>query len=175
VTLSQPSERASQASNCPAGTGEGSIELTPGQTALIPADGTATTPQEAPTAVKLAVAAGNLIHTHPYPEPDLHYGTLAKLWPAYDCSGATSFLLYAAGLMGTKALNSTSLESYGQPGSGHWITIYASSTHAWIVIAGIANYGGPPIPAGTGPRWRSQPLANLTDGTTYIARHPPGL
>lgn len=132
------------------------------------------------TAVKLAIAAGNLIHTRPYPEPkDVHYGTLAKLWPAYDCSGATSFLLYAAGLMSATALDSTELESYGEPGPGRWITVYANSAHAWIVVAGIAldtaSYGGPAIPAGSGPRWRSEPLANLSDGTTYIARHPPGL
>jgi hypothetical protein len=106
-------------------------------------------------------------------------GTLAKLWPAYDCSGATSFLLYAAGLMSATALDSTELESYGEPGPGRWITVYANSAHAWIVVAGIAfdtaGYGGPAIPAGSGPRWRSEPLANLSDGTTYIARHPPGL
>jgi 3D (Asp-Asp-Asp) domain-containing protein len=174
----QPAESAPQAPGCAAGT-EGSTGLTPGQTARILPDGTATAPQEAPAAVRLAITAGNLIHTRPYPEPDVHYGTLANLWPAYDCSGATSFVLYAAGLMGPEARNSSGLESYGQPGPGRWITIYANSTHAWIVIAGIAldtaNYGGPPIPAGTGPRWRSEPLANLTDGTNYIARHPEGL
>jgi hypothetical protein len=38
-------------------------------------------------------------------------------WPAYDCSGATSFVLYAAGLLGPEALNSTGLENYGQPGA----------------------------------------------------------
>ena len=132
--------------------------------------------REAPRAVKLAIAAGNLIHTRPYPEPDVHYGTLARLWPAYDCSGATSFVLYAAGLMGPDALDSTGLESYGLPGPGRWITIYANPTHAWIVVAGIAldtaGYGGPPIPAGTGPRWRAEPLANLRDGARYVVRHP---
>ena len=130
--------------------------------------------------MKLAIAAGNQIHTRPYPDPeDVHYGSLAKLWPAYDCSGATSFVLYDAGLMGASARDSTGLESYGLPGPGRWITLYANSAHAWIVVAGIAldtaGYGGPPIPAGSGPRWRSEPLANLSDGSTYIARHPPGL
>lgn len=174
-----PAEDASEGPSCPAGTGDGSMGLTPGQTAHIQSDGAATAPEEAPAAVKRAIAAGNLIHTHPYPEPDVHYGTLAKLWPGYDCSGATSFVLYAAGLMGPQALDSTGLESYGQPGPGRWITVYANSAHAWIVVAGIAldtaGYGGPAIPAGSGPRWRSEPLANLADGTTYLARHPPGL
>jgi 3D (Asp-Asp-Asp) domain-containing protein len=170
-------EGASEAAGCSSATG--SIGLTPGQTARIQPDGTATAPREAPTAVKLAIAAGNLIHTRPYPEPDQHYGTLAKLWPAYDCSGATSFVLYGAGLMGPTAMDSSELEHYGLEGPGRWITIYANSAHAWIVIAGIAldtaDYGGPPIPAGSGPRWRAEPLANLQDGTSYVARHPAGL
>jgi hypothetical protein len=150
-----------------------------GDKALILPDGRAVAPAGAPAAVKLAIAAGNLIHTLPYPVPDVHYGSLARLWPAYDCSGAVSFVLYGAGLLGSSALDSTGLESYGLPGRGRWITIYANPAHVWIVVAGIAfdtaDYGGPPIPAGSGPRWRSEPLANLTDGTTYIVRHPNGL
>jgi 3D (Asp-Asp-Asp) domain-containing protein len=174
-----PSEGNLAGASCAVGTSVGSIGLTPGQTAQIQPDGTASTPDEAPAAVRRAIAAGNLIHTRPYPQPDVHYGTLARLWPAYDCSGATSFVLYAAGLMSSSARDSTSLESYGQPGPGRWITIYANSAHAWIVVAGIAldtaNYGGPATPSGTGPRWRSEPLANLSDGTSYVARHPIGL
>jgi hypothetical protein len=88
-------------------------------------------------------------------------------------------VLYAAGLIGPTALDSTELENYGQPGPGRWLTVYANNAHAWIVVAGIAldtaDYGGPPIPAGTGPRWRAEPLANLSDGTTYVVRHPAGL
>ncbi len=164
---------------CTAASLDGTLGLTPGQTARILADGSATAPAQAPLAVQRAIAAGNLIHTRPYPEPDVHYGTLAVLWSAYDCSGATSFVLYAAGLLGSGALNSTGLESYGLAGPGQWITVYANSAHAWIVVAGIAfdtaDYGGPPIPAGSGPRWRAEPLANLGDGSAYVVRHPPGL
>jgi 3D (Asp-Asp-Asp) domain-containing protein len=164
---------------CTAGQLDGTLGLTPGQTARILPDGSATAPAGAPAAVQRAIAAGNLIHTRPYPEPDVHYGMLATLWPAYDCSGATSFVLYAARLLGPGALNSTGLESYGLPGPGRWITVYANSAHAWIVVAGIAldtaNYGGSPIPAGSGPRWRAEPLANLADGSAYVVRHPPGL
>lgn len=171
-----PTPTADEDARCQA---TGALTLTAGQTARIQPDGNATAPREAPTPVKLAIAAGNLIHTRPYPEPDQHYGTLTQLWPAYDCSGATSFVLYAAGLLSPTALDSTELESYGQPGAGRWITVYANSAHAWIVVAGIAldtaDYGGTPIPAGTGPRWRAEPLANLGDGTSYVARHPPGL
>jgi 3D (Asp-Asp-Asp) domain-containing protein len=155
------------------------LESAAGGKAVILRDGRAVAPIGAPAAVKLAMAAGNLIHTLPYPVPDVHYGSLTRLWPAYDCSGAVSFVLYGAGLLGTSALDSTGLESYGLPGPGRWITVYANPSHTWIVVAGIAfdttDYGGPPVPVGSGPRWRSEPLANLRDGMSYVARHPPSL
>ena len=157
----------------------GTLGLTAAQTATVEPDGSALAPASAPTAVKLAIAAGNQIHTSPYPTPDVHYGPLSQLWPAYDCSGATSFVLYMAGLSAATAETSSGFESYGLPGPGRWITLYANSTHVWIVVAGIAldtaEYGGPPVPAGSGPRWRADPTANLQDGSAYIVRHPPGL
>lgn len=80
--------------------------------------------------------------------------------------------------MGSEALDSTGLENFGVAGPGRWITVYANSAHAWIVVAGIAldtaDYGGAPLPAGSGPRRRSEPLANLGDGSSYVARHPAG-
>jgi hypothetical protein len=157
----------------------GTLGLTAAETATIAADGSALAPADAPAAVKLAIAAGNEIHTSPYPSPDVHYGPLSQLWPAYDCSGATSFVLYMAGLLTATAETSTELEDYGQPGPGRWITIYANSAHAWIVVAGIAldtaDYGGQPVPAGSGPRWRADATANLQDGSAYVVRHPAGL
>jgi 3D (Asp-Asp-Asp) domain-containing protein len=157
----------------------GTLGLTAAQTATIEPDGSALAPADAPTPVKLAIAAGNQIHTTPYPTPDVHYGPLSQLWPAYDCSGATSYVLYMAGLLGPAAETSGELESYGLAGPGRWITVYANSAHAWIVVAGIAldtaEYGGPAVPAGSGPRWRAEATANLQDGTAYTVRHPPGL
>jgi hypothetical protein len=142
-------------------------------------DGSAIAPDNAPAAVRVAIAAGNLIHTRPYPEPDVHYGSLAQLWPAYDCSGAVSFVLFGAGLLGADALDSSELQHYGVPGPGRWISVYANPGHTWIVVAGIAldtsDYGGPSVPAGSGPRWRTDALANLGDGESYVVRHPPGL
>ena len=54
-------------------------------------------------------------------------------------------MLYHAGLNGTgvtvgdstDAGNGITLEAYGDPGPGRWITVYANSTHAFIVIAGL--------------------------------------
>jgi len=171
-----PAQAASDAAGACA---TGTLGLTAAATARVQPDGSALAPADAPVAVKLAIAAGNQIHTYPYPSPDGHYGPLSQLWPAYDCSGATSFVLYMARLLGAAAETSTELERYGLPGPGRWITLYANSAHVWIVIAGIAldtaDYGGPPIPAGSGPRWRADPTANLQDGSSYVVRHPPGL
>ena len=56
------------------------------------------------------------------------------------------------------------LESYGDPGPGRWITVFASGGHAFIEIAGIlldtSRFGAPTMPAGSGPRW--QPTSILT-------------
>ena len=82
---SMPTSGAS-ADRCASGT----LGLTSGETAAIEPDGSALAPTDAPMAVKLAIAAGNQIHTTPYPSPDLHYGPLSQPWPAYDCSGATA-------------------------------------------------------------------------------------
>jgi hypothetical protein len=156
------------------------LQLTPGQQAHILANGDASAPVDAPAQVKLAIAAANAIHTTPYPEPATHYdGDLAHSWPAYDCSGSTSYVLYKAGLHSQWADVSGTLESWGQPGPGHWISIYANSEHVFTVIAGLAfdtaDFGGPNIPAGSGPRWRQNPLGNLQDGLSYVVRHPAGL
>jgi hypothetical protein len=162
-------------------TATSSLALTPGDEAQIQSDGSAAAPADAPTAVKLAVAAANQIHTHPYalgPAP-VHYGALSSPWPAYDCSGAVSYVLYKSGLHSVWPDVSGTLEHWGQPGPGRWITVYANSRHTFIDIAGrafdTANYGGPNLPAGSGPRWRQNPTGNLSDGLAYVARHPAAL
>jgi hypothetical protein len=162
----------------------GTLQLVPGQQARILANGNAAAPTDAPRAAKLAIAAANQIDGKYYnaqrPEP------LNTIYPWYDCSASTDYVLYHAGLNGpgvtvdgTDAGDSTLLESYGQPGPGRWISIYANSEHAFIVIAGLAfdtaDFGGPNIPAGSGPRWRQNPLGNLQDGLSYVVRHPEGL
>ena len=57
--------------------------------------------------------------------------------------------------------------------------MYADSQHMFMVVAGrafdTADFGGPNIPGGTGPRWRSNPTGNLADGGDYVVRHPAGL
>jgi hypothetical protein len=148
---------------------------TPTATATINPDGTATAPAGAPAAVQAMINAANRIIDTSYCVGGGH-----GKWKSscYDCSGAVSFALHGAGLLSTSE-DSTGFESYGAPGPGKWVSVYGDPGHAFIVIAGIAfdtaNYGGPNIPAGNGPRWRSNPLGNLADGGHYVVRHPPGL
>ena len=66
-----------------------------------------------------------------------------------------SFALYGAGLLDTP-LTSGALESYGEPGPGRWITIYANATHTYMVIAGLRwdTVGDEKAPARAGMRSR---------------------
>jgi peptidoglycan hydrolase-like protein with peptidoglycan-binding domain len=141
----------------------------------INADGTGTAPVGAPTAVQQMVTAANQIIDTSYCVGGGHGAWQSR---CYDCSGAVSYVLHAAGLLGSPE-PSTGLESFGSPGPGRWVTVYADAGHAFIVIAGrafdTANYGGPNIPGGSGPRWRYNPLGNLADGGNYVVRHPAGL
>jgi len=147
----------------------------PSGPARINPDGTATAPVGAPSAVVTMVNAGNrIIHT------SYCYAGGHGSWNSscYDCSGAVGYVLHAAGLLSSPE-PSGSMESGWQPGPGKWVSIYADPDHAFIVIAGrafdTANFGGPNIPNGDGPRWRSNPTGNLADGGNYVVRHPAGL
>jgi Putative peptidoglycan binding domain len=147
----------------------------PTTTTHINADGTATAPAGAPALVQTMVSAANSILDTSYCVGGGHGNWTSS---CYDCSGSVSFVLHAAGLL-SQSEDSTGLESFGEPGPGKWVTIYSDPSHAFIVIGGrafdTADYGGPNIPAGTGPRWRSNPLGNLADGGDYMVRHPAGL
>lgn len=138
--------------------------LNPGQEAQVINESEASAPASAPQAVKDAIAAGNAIATTPYIWGGGHGSFESE---GYDCSGAVSYALHGGGLL-ESPLDSTGLETWGEPGPGRWITVYANSGHAWMVIAGIAfdTVGGP------GPRWHD-PWVDSPEG--FIARHPAGL
>jgi len=137
---------------------------TPGPSAVL-VGSLASAPQSAPPAVKAAIEAANSISTTPYIWGGGHGSWYA---PGYDCSGAVSFALYGAGLLDTP-LTSGALESYGEPGPGKWITIYASPTHTYAVIAGL-RWDTVGDAQGTGPRWHTEPP--YPEG--FVVRHPVG-
>jgi septal ring factor EnvC (AmiA/AmiB activator) len=147
----------------PAPTGEAPAPLTPGETANFISESEASAPASAPAAVQSAISAANSIATTPYIWGGGH-GSFES--SGYDCSGAVSFALHGGGFL-ESPLDSTGLETWGEPGPGRWITVYADAEHAWMMIAGLAfdTVGGP------GPRWHSSPV-DSPEG--FIARHPPG-
>jgi membrane-bound lytic murein transglycosylase B len=137
---------------------------TPGAEAVLMGN-LASAPQSAPPAVKAAIEAANSISTTPYIWGGGHGSWYAS---GYDCSGAVSFALYGAGLLDTP-LTSGELESYGEPGPGRWITIYASPTHTYAVIAGL-RWDTVGDAHGTGPRWHAEPPYPAG----FVVRHPAG-
>ena len=139
--------------------------LAPGDQAQVLPNGDAAAPASAPAAVKALIAAGNQINTTPYIWGGGH-GSFSS--PGYDCSGAVSFVLNGGGFL-SSPLDSTGLETWGSPGAGHWITVYANSGHTFAVIAGI-SWDTVGDVSGTGPRWHT-----TTESTSgFIARHPSG-
>jgi hypothetical protein len=128
-------------------------------------NGVALPPLEAPEAVKQIIEAGNGIARTPYIWGGGHGKWLDK---GYDCSGSVSFALASAGLLGS-SLTSGQLMSWGQPGKGKWVTIYANGGHVFLEVAGIRfDTGAQRV---TGSRWAND--GRSTAG--FAARHPAGL
>jgi len=127
--------------------------------------GIALAPPEAPSAIQAAIGAANEISHTPYVWGGGHASWLS---PGYDCSGAVSFALHGGGLLASP-LDSRQLESWGAPGPGRWLTVYANATHAYAVIAGL-RWDTVGDARGSGPRWHLG--GAYPEG--FIARHPPG-
>ena len=138
----------------------------PGSSNAILLTGIALAPPDAPEAVKGAINNANEIVGRPYVWGGGHGSFYST---GYDCSGAVSFALFGGGLI-PEPLASVPLESWGAPGPGRWITVYANSEHAFAEIAGL-RWDTVGDAQGTGPRWHLAP----TSTAGFVARHPPGL
>jgi peptidoglycan hydrolase CwlO-like protein len=122
-------------------------------------------PAGAPPAIGEVIAAGNAIATLPYIYGGGHASFHAD---GYDCSGSVSYALAAAGLVSSPMV-SGDFESWGDPGPGRWITVYANADHVWMTVAG----------------WRFDTVALAASGTRwargggefsgFVGRHPQGL
>jgi hypothetical protein len=179
---SEASGPAAPASACAAAEGAGSVPLplTPGTRTRILPSGLAAAGEEAPAAVRAMVAAGNRLFGTSYLYGGAHGTPLSQLEPAYDCSSAVSYVLHAGGVFGLYAEDSTELESYGDPGPGRYVSIYANAAHAFMYVGGLrfdtveaAAYDSGPNSGKSGPRWRV--YAGVPDWATWTVRHPPGL
>jgi hypothetical protein len=151
------------------------LPLTSGPRAQLLAGGQAAAPARAPTAVRGMIAAGDQIAGRPYVYGAAHGLPLNQVAPAYDCSSSVAHLLYGAGRLPVNAdPTSGTLESFGRPGPGRWVTIYASAAHVFMYVAGL--------------RWDTWNAAGAQDGSRgigwhplvrsaagFVARHPVGL
>jgi hypothetical protein len=139
--------------------------------ATLAADGSAIPPTDAPRAVRKAINAANKIRFKPY-----RWGGGHRRWKdkGYDCSGAVSYVLHAAGLLRAPMPSGPLANTWGAPGIGRWITVYANGGHAFAVIAGLrwdTSAVGEALNSGSGPRWRT--TARSPAG--YRARFAPSL
>ena len=141
------------------------LQLAPGDRATVGPDGLAIAPQNAPDQVKQIIAAGNAIAKKPY-----IYGGGHGKWEdrGYDCSGSVSYALHGAGLL-DQAMPSGDFESWGDPGPGQWVTLYANSGHMYMVVAGLRFDTSGRSQDGT--RWHT----SQRSGIGYTVVHPPGL
>jgi hypothetical protein len=149
---------STESADC-ASTAPGGLSITPGPRAQLLDDGQAAAPRDAPAAVKAIIAAGNQIVGKPYLYGGGHGLALDEIAPAYDCSSSVEHLLYGARLLPvTYDAASGTLESFGLPGPGRWVTIYASADHVFMYVAGL--------------RWDTHNAAGSQDGSAGIGWHP---
>src|SRR4051795_660416 len=118
-----------------------------------------------PGAVSRAIAAANRIAGVPYRFGGGHRSFRDS---GYDCSGSVSYVLHGAGRL-SSPLDSSALMSYGAPGRGRWITIYANPGHTYMVIRG-RRYDT------TGRAETGSPWPHVERSSAgYVVRPPPGL
>lgn len=136
-----------------------------GSQAILTRNGLAVAPLDAPPQVQAVIEAANQIARLPY-----RYGGGHATWSdtAYDCSASISYAFAAAGLISAPMV-SGDLATWGDPGPGRWITIFANGGHTFMYVAGLRfDTGGL---RATGSRWQATPRE--TSG--FAVRHPPGL
>ncbi len=143
---------------------EEQTKTTPGAKATVGSDGFAVAPAGAPAQVKKAIAEGNEIAKMPYK----YGGGHARLKDSgYDCSGSVSYALRKAGIM-KSSMASGPMMKFGESGPGEWITLYANSGHAYMVIAGVRFDTS--ARKREGSRWSDESRSSKG----YTARHPEG-
>jgi cell wall-associated NlpC family hydrolase len=137
-----------------------------GRGGWVESSGFARAPADAPDAVKRVIQAGNQIAHSPY-----LWGGGHGAWQdtGYDCSGSVSYTLAAGGMLGS-SLTSGQLTSWGAPGPGRWLTIYANDGHVFMYVAGL-RFDTSGRAGDHASRWQLAPRS--ADG--FVTRHYPGL
>ena len=115
--------------------------------------------------IERGIAAANRIARLPYVYGGGHRSFHDS---GYDCSGSVSYVLHAMGAL-SHPLDSSALMSYGSPGPGRWVTVYANPGHAYMMIRGRRF--------DTSAQWQGGSRWSIFDRSSagYVVRHPPGL
>jgi cell wall-associated NlpC family hydrolase len=129
-------------------------------------NGTLVIPPTSPEVVQKVIAGANAIADFPYVFGGGHASFVDN---AYDCSGSVSYALAAGGLLNAP-LTSGELESWGAPGPGRYITVYATAGHTYMYVNGVMYNT-----AGRSGVYASRWQAGAVDNSGYVARHWPGL
>jgi peptidoglycan hydrolase-like protein with peptidoglycan-binding domain len=156
------SEASSEATSAPTTTASGEAG---GSGEGNSGEGEAGSGSEGSGAVRRVVGAANEIATRPYVYGGGHGSFQSE---GYDCSGSVSYALHGGGLMKSPE-TSGEMESYGEPGPGKHITIYANSEHAYMEVNG-RRYDTVAL-AEHGSRWSN---SSGDDGGSFVERHPSG-
>jgi cell wall-associated NlpC family hydrolase len=133
-------------------------------------DGQLPIPQGIPEVVQRVIAGANAITDFPYVFGGGHASFVDD---AYDCSGSVSYALAAGGLLSAPETSGT-LESWGAPGPGKWITVYANAGHTYMYV----NIGGRWMRFDTVGRsgiYASRWQPEIRSNAGFVARHWPGL
>jgi cell wall-associated NlpC family hydrolase len=129
-------------------------------------DGTLPIPSNLPEAVQKVIAGANAITDFPYVFGGGHASFVDN---AYDCSGSVSYALAAGGLLSAPEA-SGELESWGAPGPGRYITVYANVGHAYMYVDGVLY-----DTAGRSGVYASRWQVGSVDNSGFVARHWPEL
>jgi hypothetical protein len=147
--------------------------------------GTLTAPPSGPLLTRLVTVANEIGAAHiPYCYSGGHvtparpgHGTYChnaanehisgSAYDGLDCSSSVSMLLQQSGV-NTPTLDSTEFMSFGDPGPGHYFTIWANPEHVFVTLDGVDWGTNDANPYG-GPGWAPEDTAGFTP------RHLAGL
>jgi len=140
--------------------------LNSGRGGWVESTGYSRPPANAPDAIRRVILAGNQIARSPYLWGGGHGAWRDK---GYDCSGSVSYALSAGGML-SYTQTSGQLMNWGAPGPGRWLTVYASPTHVFLIVAGL-RFDTSGRAGDHASRWQLRPRS----AQGFVVRHYPGL
>jgi cell wall-associated NlpC family hydrolase len=123
-------------------------------------------PANVPEVIQRVIAGANEITDFPYVFGGGHASFVDN---AYDCSGSVSYALAAGGLLSSPE-TSGELESWGVPGPGRYITVWANAGHTYMYVDGVLY-----DTAGRSGVYASRWQVGAVDNSGFVERHWPGL